>query len=491
MSQKSKDLFFIVFYFSLIFLISHFLYLASESNSKELIKSPLILDPNDYPKSEGTIYEVLLSRIKAQPFNVTATLIFFLSLIHIFSAPLLTKKAHSNEKETVGIELIRFLGEVEVIFGLWVIPLMVAMTMTYDWRVALHYLETRPYTEALFVVVVMALSSTKPILNLAEELLRMVAGFGQKTVKAWWLTLLTLGPFLGSFITEPAAMTITALLLGRYVFDLKPSKSFSFATLGLLFTNISVGGVLTSFAAPPVLLISRVWHFDTAYMMSHFGWKAFVGIVLSNLLYLFLFKEEFKRLEKKALNQKEEIKKKEEEIPFMITLIHLTFLAWIVVHAHYPVVFIGSFLLFLGFYTATTPYQSPLNLKMPILVGFFIGGLVVHGALQSWWITPFLNKATEGWLMIICGILTAFNDNAEITYLASLTPDLSEGLKYAVLAGSVSGGGLTIIANAPNLPGQAILKPYFRYGIPAWRLALGALAPALIVGSCFYFLTFL
>ncbi len=487
MSKQWKDFLLILFYLVLIYLISHLLYLASESSTKEVLENPLILNPNDYPPAGGTIWQELVSRVKKQPFNLTATIIFFLSLLHIFSAPLFTRGANKREKETVGVELLRFLGEVEVIFGLWVIPLMIAMTLTYDWRISLHYLETRPYTEALFVVVVMALSSTKPILNLAEEVLEMVANFGKKTVKAWWLTLLTIGPLLGSFITEPAAMTITAILLGRHFFELKPTKLFSFATLGLLFTNISVGGVLTSFAAPPVLLISRVWNFDTPYMMENFGWKAFIGIVLSNILYLFWFKEEFNELENKALLTKEEKKENGEPIPFIITLIHLTFLAWIVLHAHYPVVFIGSFLLFLGFFVSTTPYQTPLNLRTPILVGFFIAGLVVHGALQTWWITPFLNKATEGWLMLICAVLTAFNDNAEITYLASLSPDLSEALKYAVLAGSVSGGGLTIIANAPNLPGQAILKQYFHDGISAWRLALAALAPTVIVGSCFYF----
>lgn len=489
MSAHKKDLLLIAFYLILIFLISNFLYFASESSAKEPIKSPLILNPNEYPKVNGSVSEELAARIKIQPFNLTATAIFVLSLIHIFAAPLLTRTGQKKGEESVMGELFHFLGEVEVIFGLWVIPLMLAMTMTYSWGLSLNYLDSLPYTEALFVVVIMALASTKPILNLAEESLETIACFGGKNVKAWWLSLLTFGPLLGSFITEPAAMTITAILLGRHVFDLKPSLKFRFATLGLLFTNISVGGVLTSFAAPPVLLISRVWNFDTPFMLRNFGWKAFLGICLSNALYLFWFKEEFNTLETKALMRKTKTKE-ELPIPFIITLIHLTFLAWIVVHSHHPAVFIGSFLLFLGFYVATTPYQAPLNLKMPILVGFFIAGLIVHGTLQAWWITSFLSRAKEGWLMLVCLLLTPFNDNAEITYLASLSPDLTESLKMAVIAGSVSGGGLTIIANAPNLPGQALLKSYFPDGISAWKLALGALSPTLIVASCFYFLTF-
>ena len=76
--------------------------------------------------------------------------------------------------------------------------------------------------------------------------------------------------------------------------------------------------------------------------------------------------------------------------------------------------------------------------------------------------------------------LTAFNDNSAITYLSTLVPNFSEGAKYAVVAGAVAGGGLTVIANAPNPAGQSILKHHFEHGVSALYLLAGALVPTLV-----------
>ena len=132
------------------------------------------------------------------------------------------------------------------------------------WETAKHYVnDTVNYTEPLFVVVIMALASTRPIVVLAERALRARGAAGRRTPAAWWVTILTIGPLLGSFITEPAAMTICALLLGRQFYDLNPSPRLKYATLGLLFVNVSIGGTLTHFAAPPVLMVARPWDWDT------------------------------------------------------------------------------------------------------------------------------------------------------------------------------------------------------------------------------------
>ena len=167
---------------------------------------------------------------------------------------------------------------------------------------------------------------------------------------------------------------------------------------------------------------------------------------------------------------------------------HVSFLAWTIVTSHFPVVFIGAFLLYLGFHQATRPYQNRLELKSPILVGFFLAGLVVHGTLQAWWIAPLLSDMGEGALLVMAGFLTSFNDNAEITFLASLIPTFDDTLKYAVVAGAVTGGGLTVIANAPNPAGESILGKYFENGISAVSLLLGALIPTLTIGTCFWLL---
>ena len=143
--------------------------------------------------------------------------------------------------------------------------------------------------------------------------------------------------------------------------------------------------------------------------------------------------------------------------------------------------FVAGMLFFLGFAIVTESYQNRVNLKPALLVGFFLGGLVFHGGVQAWWIAPILGNLAEIPLMLGATVLTAFNDNAAITFLATLVPGFTDSLKHAVVAGAVTGGGLTIIANAPNPAGVSILKKYFTNGVSAGGLLRAALAPTAIM----------
>ncbi len=172
-------------------------------------------------------------------------------------------------------------------------------------------------------------------------------------------------------------------------------------------------------------------------------------------------------------------------MPAWIVVIHLAFIGWTVFTAHYPGLLLGGFLFFLGFTRATAPYQSRLELKTPLLVGFFLAGLVIHGGLQGWWIAPVLGRLAETPLFLSATALTAVNDNALITYLATLVPSLSNELKLAVVQGAVVGGGLTVIANAPNPAGQALLGRFFDGAISPLGLLRGALIPTLIAAAVF------
>ncbi|MDP7318686.1 MAG: putative Na+/H+ antiporter, partial [SAR324 cluster bacterium] len=175
----------------------------------------------------------------------------------------------------------------------------------------------------------------------------------------------------------------------------------------------------------------------------------------------------------------------EEGTPVWITLVHLLFMAWTVLNAHEPPLFIGGFLMFLGFAVITQRYQGESSLKAAVLVGFFLAGLVTHGGVQAWWIAPVLSSLPDLPLMIGATILTAFNDNAAITYLSTLVPGFAITAKYAVVAGAVTGGGLTVIANAPNPAGQSILQKYFPGGVNPAKLVLSAILPTIIMGMCF------
>ena len=461
----------------------------------------------DYPVAAGgSLVRHLIARVEIEPFNAVATGIFVLAILHTFAVARFVALAHrvqhrhDDEARTKGrpatpsviAEWLHLLGEVEVVFGLWAVVLTVTMTAYAGWGTATHYLnDTVNYTEPLFVVVIMALASTRPIVAFAESGLRRVANIGGGTPAAWWMTILAVGPVLGSFITEPAAMTICALMLARQFYDLEPSAKLKYATLGLLFVNVSIGGTLTHFAAPPVLMVARPWGWDTSFMASHFGWRAAAAITISTAVYYLLFRTEFAALAARA--PVADVEQPDEDasgaallpVPTWVTCAHVSFIAWTVFNAHYPALFLGGFLFFLGFARATAGYQSRIELKTPLLVGFFLAGLVIHGGLQAWWIAPVLGSLAETPLFLGSTLLTAFNDNALITYLATLVPNLGDELKVAVVEGAVVGGGLTVIANAPNPAGQALLSRFFGGSVSPLGLMLGALVPTLIAAAVF------
>jgi Na+/H+ antiporter NhaD/arsenite permease-like protein len=283
-------------------------------------------------------------------------------------------------------------------------------------------------------------------------------------------------------------MTICALLLGRYMYSLGASRRLAYGTLGLLFVDVSVGGTLTHFAAPPVLIVAEKFGWGTAYMLRHFGWKAILGIFASNALYAVVFRKELRQLAEKAAARARGEPEEGPRVPLPVTLVHLALLGWTVLTAHTPVLFIGGLLFLIAFMHATAPYQSELRLGPPVLVGFFLGGLVVHGSLQQWWIEPLLSRLAALPLFAGAMVLTAFNDNAAITYLASQVPGLTEELKYAVVSGAMVAGGLTVIANAPNPAGQAVLGRFFPDGVSPAHLALSAAVPTLILAACFLLL---
>jgi hypothetical protein len=470
-----------------------------------------------YAKEIGIAFEdlSLVQRLTARasddPINLIATVIFLIAILHTFAAGPIMQMAHREEnihlkrvqddtrryhggKTPVSFKAtaLHFFGEVEAIFGIWVLPLLLTMTLVHGWHSATDYIDTRNFTEPLFVVVIMAIAASRPVVVFAEGALRSVASLGKQTPAAWWLSILVIAPLLGSFITEPAAMTIAALLLGQQFYRYEPTPIFKYATLGLLFVNISVGGTLTHFAAPPVLMVAGKWDWNMPYMFTNFGWRAILGIIIVTAIYFIIFRKHFAFLKDKADEARaSEIKEPEEPVPFWIIAIHLAFLGWTVFTLHHPSLFIGGFLIFVAFNLATVHHQYSINLKGPILVGFFLAGLVTHGGMQGWWIAPVLSSLGEVPLFIGATVLTAFNDNAAITFLASQVPAFANGvdgsgvLQYAVVAGAVTGGGLTVIANAPNPAGQSILSKFFAGGVSPIKLLLGALVPTLVMAVMF------
>jgi hypothetical protein len=407
--------------------------------------------------------------------------LFAVAILHTFSTKFFEHLAHTRPAHA---GVWHLLGEVEVVFGFWAMVLIVMMFATDGVTVATRYIDSRNFTEPMFVFAIMVIAGTRPILQTAMAGVRMVA----RTIPlpgsmGFYFTVLALVPLLGSFITEPAAMTLAALILADRIFARGISSRLKYATLGVLFVNISIGGTLTPFAAPPVLMVAGKWNWDIAFMMSAFGWKAAIAVAVNALGATLLFRKELGRLSPGGSGGGS------GPVPLVLVVVHLAFLAGVVVFAHHPAMFMGLFLFFLGVAHAYTRYQDPLILREGLLVAFFLAGLVVLGGQQQWWLQPVLMSMSSDAVFFGAAILTAFTDNAALTYLGSLVEGLSDDFKYALVAGAVTGGGLTIIANAPNPAGIAILRGHFEdEAVHPMGLLLAALPPTIVAGLAFRYL---
>ena len=389
---------------------------------------PIPLNQYKPAPPDASLSQVLTERNKQSGgFNLAVTLVFLGAIIHTFLAGRFERYSHKlalrykeKLKETnfrvmhpeerlpvsFASAIFHFLGEVEAVFGIWIIPFMFVCWKYYSFEDFSAYLNYDcSFTEPMFVMIIMIIASSRPIFKLAESVVNYGAKLGKSSPGAWWISVMTLAPLLGSLITEPAA----------------------------------------------------------------------------NLAFFFLFRKEFARLaaQQREFNEFDDAvpqswEDRNDKIPAWVTLAHVCFLTWTVLFAHEPVMFIGSFLFFIGFTVATPQYQNQMSLRVPMMVGFFLAGLVILGGVQAWWLEPVLTRLGD-YAMIGATLLTAFNDNAAVTFLASTVPNLPEAVKYSVVA-----GGLTVIANAPNPAGQAILGKYFKGINPLWLFAWAAFPTAIV-----------
>ncbi|CAM3777876.1 putative Na+/H+ antiporter [Polynucleobacter antarcticus] len=413
--------------------------------------------------------------------NIVSSAIFAIAVIHTFSTKFFEGLAH---KQPSHAGIWHLLGEVEVVFGFWAMVLVSFFFVYTGQEATITYLEKLNFTEPLFVFVIMIIAASKPVLEFCLFLVLRVTALlpVKKSVGFLWVTL-TLVPLLGSFITEPAAMTVAALLLRDYYFSKRISPKLMYAALAVLFVNISIGGALTPYAAPPILMVAKTWNWDLMFMLQNFGWRSAIAVVVNSTLLAFLF---FKELNAFTIAPNE---KKIDAIPVSVIAIHLAFLVAVVVSVHHSVLFMGLFLFFVGYTSAYARYQNKLIVRESLLVAFFLAGLVVLGSQQKWWLQSLLVSLDSTSVYYGATALTAITDNAAITYLGSLVEGLSDEFKYSLVAGALTGGGLTVIANAPNPAGFSILKSSFDEGaISPLYLFLYALPPTIIAIIAFRFI---
>ena len=396
-------------------------------------------------------------------------IIFAIAIAYTFSTKYFEKLAHARPAHA---GIFHLLGEVEAVFGFWAMVLMVTMVFLVDTKSTTQYLDSRNFTEPMFVFAIMVVAGSRSVLHIARRLVETISRFAPLPgALGFYFLTLSVVPLLGSLITEPAAMTLAALMLRDRLYSAAISQKLKYATLGVLFVNVSIGGALTPFAAPPVLMVAGKWNWDLFYMLTHFGWKMALAVVINAGMTTLVFKRELAAQHKVVADSS-------STIPGPVLLLHLVFLAGIVAFAHHPAVFMGLFLFFMGFASAYPKYQDRLILREGLLVAFFLAGLVVLGGQQQWWLEPLLRSLDADTVYFGATALTAVTDNAALTYLASQVEGLSEEFKRAVVAGAITGGGLTVIANAPNPAGYAILRGQFEdEAISPLGLFIAALPP--------------
>lgn len=410
--------------------------------------------------------------------QILAAALFALAVAHTFSTKLFERLARRQPRHA---GIWHLLGEVEVVFGFWALLLCLGIFAVEGSDAAVRYLDSRNFTEPMFVFAIMVIAGSRPILYAVRVALRLIARVVPLPASlSAYFVILAVVPLLGSFITEPAAMTLAAMILSDRFFSRGISRRLMYATLGVLFVNVSIGGTLTPFAAPPVLMVAHKWGWDTAFMIGTIGWKTVLAVCGNALAAMLLFWRELARLPDDGAGHAL------TPVPVPLVAAHLLFLVGVVTFSHHPVVFMSLFLFFLGVAHAYQRHQDPLILREGLMVAFFLAGLVVLGGLQGWWLSPLLLSMSDDAVFFGTTALTAITDNAALTYLGSLSGGLSDSFKYALVTGAVTGGGLTIIANAPNPAGMAILRGHFDGGEvnPLGLLAAAAL-PTLVAVLAF------
>jgi hypothetical protein len=405
--------------------------------------------------------------------------LFGLAVLHTFSTRYFGRLAHASPAHA---GLWHLLGEVEAVFGFWAFVLLAFMALALGWGSATEYLDAQRFVEPMFVFVIMVVAASRPIMQAASGAVAVAArALPLERGASLAFVSLALVPLLGSFITEPAAMTLAALMLRDTLFA-RASTRLKYAALGVLFVNVSIGGTLTSFAAPPVLMVAAKWGWTTPHILGLIGWKAALAVLVNAGVLTLLFRKEIRRV-----FSADETSRSAARVPTSFVAVNVAILALVVLAHHDPEVFMGLFLLFLGLAEAYKRHHDRLLLREGLMVAFFLAGLVVLGGQQKWWLQDVLSRLDGTTLFFGAAALTAVTDNAALTYLGSLVDGTGEVFRYALVAGAVAGGGLTIIANAPNPAGFAILKDSFDdQSISALGLLAAAAAPTAVAIACLW-----
>ena len=411
--------------------------------------------------------------------ELAGSVLFFLAVLHTFLVPAVLKWSHAYSKQSIRYAFLHLAADVELVFAFWAVLLFLCFLGFESNSAAVLYFQNLNFTEPIFVFCILALAATQPIRSFATQFVQGVSHgihrvFRLQQVHCDVFVLLSVGALAGSFITEPAAITIVALMLNSMLRS--NDSKLLYGLLGFLFVNISIGGALTPYAAPPILMVAKHWNWDFSFMLTHFAWRVSIACFLNAGLFILIFRKSIAQ----CMVPIKESSSGATPVPAWLCALHYFLLGVMVFYAHYAQLVVAVFFIFLAVKVITKPYQSPLRTKESVMVALFLAGIIVFGGLQQWWLKPLLSTMDEFVLFGGSVLLTAVTDNAAITYLGAQVEGLSETAKYYLVAGAIAGGGLTLIANAPNAAGFSILAHRFKSGLNPMNLLWYALLPTAV-----------
>lgn len=430
------------------------------------------------------------------PLQIGALACFILSIVHIFMIPVFARLYRNYQNKRIAFpedwkrflwlgEWYRLMSTIELVFLLWSVPLFFWFLYTEGYKGTMAYLNTRNYTFSMFIIVMWLLLGSKPISYAVEHAFAKIANIGRQSPKSWWLTVMFVAPLSTIFLRETGAIIIATTLLAKYFYDLSPSTRFSYATMGLLFSNVSIGGLLTTSSSRSLSMILRTLRWDNYEVMTHFGWKALLAICLSTTVYYYLFRREFHHFPRKI----EHIINAGRKIPIWIICVHIAMAFAAMRFRSAPVLMGGVCIFYVFFHRLTVFYQNKIDFWKVCCLGVFFIGMSFVGGLQEWWILKLVKNSSDFGYMWAAYILSIFLDNVLVNLMMHDLPVVTDCYLYLVVAGCMSAGGLTLIANTPNIVSFATLRPFFQKpSFSFWKLFLASLFPSVLALMLFWLL---
>ena len=205
------------------------------------------------------------------------TAIFFLAITHALLSDKFLKTARLKAIQGAGTPLVttyNFLGNITIIFGFWLVPILIVMWINKGGDYTFEYLQTFDLGEPFAYFVLAALGFLQPLRHLLANALNYLCKLTSYQIAFWWSALLIFSSILTGCFSELGIMAVVCGLLSRTFFSLKPSNNLSYLTLSLLLIGLSVGGAILPFNLLFTLEVFNGvnWYHWTIFLL--FGWKS-------------------------------------------------------------------------------------------------------------------------------------------------------------------------------------------------------------------------